>query len=97
MVTGQAGARASEVRHHVPTSEGFCDAAVAGLGWAMVPQAQAGPLLEAGKLVVIAPGRTLDVPLYWQQWKLDSPALSMVARAVARAAEGALRQPAEPG
>lgn len=92
MVTGDAGARASEVRHYVPTSEGFCDAAVGGLGWAMVPQAQAGPLVEAGELMVIAPGRTLDVPLYWQQWKLDSPALSKVAEAVARAAAGALGQ-----
>lgn len=91
MLTGDAGARASEVRHYVPTSEGFCDASVAGLGWAMVPEAQAAPLLAAGRLVVIAPGRTLDVPLYWQQWKLDSPALSMVAAAVARAAGGALR------
>ncbi|AWZ08922.1 MULTISPECIES: LysR family transcriptional regulator ArgP [unclassified Streptomyces] len=91
MVTGDPAAGASRVRHHVPTSEGFCDAAVAGLGWAMVPEAQAGPLLEAGKLVLIAPGRSLDVPLYWQQWKLDSPALSTLAEAVARAAAAALR------
>lgn len=91
MLTGDAAARASEVRHYVPTSEGFCDAAVAGLGWAMVPEAQAEPLIEAGKLVVIAPGRALDVPLYWQQWKLDSPALSMVAEEVVRAAGAALR------
>ncbi|MFD6885780.1 LysR family transcriptional regulator ArgP [Streptomyces sp. NPDC059957] len=90
LLTGDAAARASEVRHYVPTSEGFCDAVVAGLGWAMLPQAQAGPRVEAGELVVIAPGRTLDVPLYWQQWKLDSPALSMVAEAVARAAAAAL-------
>ncbi|MFD9302763.1 LysR family transcriptional regulator ArgP [Streptomyces sp. NPDC060048] len=92
MLTGDAGAGASTVRHYVPTSEGFCDAAVAGLGWAMVPQAQAEPLLEAGKLVLIAPGRSLDVPLYWQQWKLDSPALAMVAEAVAGAAATALLQ-----
>nr|WSX48773.1 LysR family transcriptional regulator ArgP [Streptomyces sp. NBC_00974] len=91
MVTGNEGARASEVRHYVPTSEGFCDAAVAGLGWAMVPEAQAGPLVEAGRLVVIAPGRKLDVPLYWQQWKLDSPALSRVAAVIVAAAAGALR------
>ncbi len=90
LVTGDEGARASEVRHYVPTSEGFCDAVVAGLGWAVLPQAQAGPRVGAGELVVIAPGRTLDVPLYWQQWKLDSPALSMVAEAVARAAAEAL-------
>ncbi|MBT2472166.1 LysR family transcriptional regulator ArgP [Streptomyces sp. ISL-66] len=91
MATGNEGARASEVRHYVPTSEGFCDAAVAGLGWAMVPQAQAGPLVEAGRLVEIMPGRKLDVPLYWQQWKLDSPALSRVAAVIVEAAAGALR------
>ncbi|MCX5403346.1 LysR family transcriptional regulator ArgP [Streptomyces sp. NBC_00335] len=89
-LTGDAAAGASTVRHYVPTSEGFCDATAAGLGWAMLPMVQADPLLEAGKLVVIAPGRSLDIPLYWQQWKLDSPALSMVAAAVARAAAGAL-------
>ncbi|MFE9560620.1 LysR family transcriptional regulator ArgP [Streptomyces sp. NPDC006487] len=90
LVTGDAGARASEVRHYVPTSEGFCDAVVAGLGWAMLPRAQAAPRVESGELVVIAPGRTLDVPLYWQQWKLDSPALSTVAEAITRAAAAAL-------
>lgn len=90
LLTGDAAATASAVRHSVPTSEGFCDAAAAGLGWAMLPMVQADPLLEAGRLVVIAPGRSLDVPLYWQQWKLDSPALSMVAEAVARAAAAAL-------
>jgi LysR family transcriptional regulator (chromosome initiation inhibitor) len=35
----------------------------------------------------------VDVPLYWQQWKLDSPALSAVADAVAATAAAALRQP----
>ncbi|WP_371618895.1 LysR family transcriptional regulator ArgP [Streptomyces sp. NBC_00454] len=90
MLTADEGAGASEVRHYVPTSEGFCDAAVAGLGWAMVPEAQAEPLVEQGRLVVIAPGRKLDVPLYWQQWKLDSPALSTVASVIAQAAAGAL-------
>ncbi|MCX5127979.1 LysR family transcriptional regulator ArgP [Streptomyces sp. NBC_00193] len=92
VLTGDAAARASAVRHYVPTSEGFCDAATAGLGWAMLPMVQADPLLEAGELVVIAPGRSLEIPLYWQQWKLDSPALSMVAEAVTRAAAQALGQ-----
>jgi LysR family transcriptional regulator, chromosome initiation inhibitor len=46
-------------------------------------------LLEG--LVDLAPGRTVDIPLYWQQWKLDSPALIAVAGAVAREAAVALR------
>ena len=77
-------------RHYVPTSEGFVDAVVAGMGWGMVPAVQAERLLDAGRLVDLAPGRTVDVPLFWQQWKLDSPALAAVAEAVAAEAAEAL-------
>jgi LysR family transcriptional regulator (chromosome initiation inhibitor) len=82
---------ASPVRHAVPTSEGFLDAVVAGLGWGMVPRVQAEPLLAAGRLTSLAPERPLDVPLYWQQWKLDSPALAAVADAVTETAAEVLR------
>ncbi|MEV5955697.1 LysR family transcriptional regulator ArgP [Streptomyces sp. NPDC051987] len=88
------GAAASALRHYVPTSEGFVDAVTAGLGWGMVPEAQARPRLREGRLVRIGgPEWWVDVPLYWQQWKLDSPALVAVAEAVIRTAGGALRQP----
>ncbi|MEW2259534.1 LysR family transcriptional regulator ArgP [Streptomyces sp. NPDC047869] len=83
---------ASSLRHHVPTSEGFTEAVAAGLGWGMVPEAQARPLLAAGRLVLLAPDRSVDVNLYWQQWKLDSPALAALAEAVTRTAAGALRR-----
>ncbi|MFF4029395.1 LysR family transcriptional regulator ArgP [Streptomyces sviceus] len=82
---------ASPVRHAVPASEGFVEAVVLGLGWGMVPEIQAGTLLREGRLISLAPDRPVDVPLYWQQWKLDSPALAAVAEAVAAAASGSLR------
>ncbi|MEU9156696.1 LysR family transcriptional regulator ArgP [Streptomyces sp. NPDC048417] len=89
---GRGGA--GSLRHYVPTSEGFVDSVTAGLGWGMVPEVQAEPRLREGRLVRLG-GRDswVDVPLYWQQWKLDSPALGAVAQAVASTAEGALRQP----
>ncbi|MFI6655129.1 LysR family transcriptional regulator ArgP [Streptomyces sp. NPDC050523] len=77
---------ASRERHFVPTSEGFAESVAAGLGWGLVPEVQAERLLNAGRLVLLSPDLTLDVPLYWQQWKLDSPALAVVAKAVLRAA-----------
>jgi LysR family transcriptional regulator (chromosome initiation inhibitor) len=83
-VTRRPGASAR--RHYVPASEAYVAAIVAGLGWGLVPDAQAEPLLRAGTLVDLAPGRWVHVPLYWQQWKLDSPALTAVADAVAEAA-----------
>ncbi|MFI2436059.1 LysR family transcriptional regulator ArgP [Streptomyces sp. NPDC018693] len=83
-------AHTSAVRHAVPTSEGFVAAVAAGLGWGMVPQVQGAGLLRTGHVVSLAPDRPLDVPLYWQQWKLDSPALAAFAEAVAAAAAEAL-------
>ncbi|MEV8593651.1 LysR family transcriptional regulator ArgP [Streptomyces sp. NPDC052012] len=90
LTAGRAEASAS--RHFVPTSEGFAEAVAAGLGWGMVPEAQATPLLRAGRLTVFAPGREAETPLYWQQWKLDSPALTAVAEAVTSTAARALRR-----
>ncbi|MER7461489.1 LysR family transcriptional regulator ArgP [Streptomyces sp. NPDC097981] len=91
-LTGDQDAGAGPLRHHVPTSEGFRDAVASGLGWGLVPQPQAEPLVRAGALVLLVARRPLDVPLYWQQWKLDSPALSRVAEVIAAAASEALRQ-----
>jgi LysR family transcriptional regulator, chromosome initiation inhibitor len=77
---------ASARRHCVPASEGFVDAVVAGMGWGMLPEVQAAPRLRAGSLINLAPDRPIDIPLFWQQWKLDSPALAAVADAVTKAA-----------
>ncbi|MEU7787349.1 LysR family transcriptional regulator ArgP [Amycolatopsis sp. NPDC049159] len=77
------------VRHHIPASESFADAVAAGLGWGMVPELQAAT--RGDSLVDLAPDRPMDVPLHWQQWKLDSPALAAVADAVAQGAKQALR------
>ncbi|MFK0023898.1 LysR family transcriptional regulator ArgP [Streptomyces sp. NPDC090798] len=87
----RGGPGASALRHFMPTSEGFVDAVVAGLGWGLVPEVQAEPLLRAGRLVRLAPDRIVDVPLFWQQWKLDFPALAAVAEAVAAVAAETLR------
>ena len=84
---------AARTRHHVPSSEAFVEAVAAGLGWGMIPDAQSGPHRAAGTLVDLPEGPPVDVPLYWQQWKLDSPALAAVAEAVARAAATALQPP----
>jgi len=91
-VRSVAGTGASRLRHHVPASEAFVEAVAEGLGWGMVPEEQAAPRQRAGRLVTFAPDRAVDVPLYWQQWKLDSPALSAVADAVATTAAAALRR-----
>jgi LysR family transcriptional regulator, chromosome initiation inhibitor len=74
-----------QTRHLIPTSEAFLGAVARGLGWGMIPDEQIA-LLPEGALVELVPGRTVDVPLYWQQWKLDSPALKALSDAVISAA-----------
>jgi len=46
--------------------------------------------MRSGALVSPAPGESVLVPLYWQQWKLDLPALTAVAAAVAATAATSL-------
>ncbi len=73
-------------RHYVPSSADFVRAVRLGLGWGMLPDLQAGDLLARGELVELDPGHAVDVPLYWQQWKIASAPLTAVAEAVAAAA-----------
>jgi len=73
--------------HYVPTAEGFGAAARAGLGWGMFPEPLAAPHLADGSFVQIAEVH-LDVPLYWQCWKLDSPMVARITDAVRSAAAG---------
>ncbi|GAA2856673.1 LysR family transcriptional regulator ArgP [Paenarthrobacter ilicis] len=69
-------------RHYVPASQDFGDAIRLGLGWGLLPEAQCGPDIAAGRLVELAPDRPLDVPLYWQRWRTASTALDALSRAV---------------
>ncbi|MFI8976949.1 LysR family transcriptional regulator ArgP [Nocardia asteroides] len=79
--------------HFVPSSNAFGDAVRLGMGWGMLPDLQTEKDRAEGTLVNIDGRARIDVPLYWQQWKLDSPALSATARAIAAAAADKLIQP----
>ena len=71
--------------HYVPTAEGFAAAVRAGLGWGMFPEQLAGSALADGSFVRISDAH-LDVPLFWQCWKLDSPMVRTITDAVRSAA-----------
>ncbi|MGY4712765.1 LysR family transcriptional regulator ArgP [Mycolicibacterium sp. CBM1] len=73
--------------HYVPTAEGFGVAVRAGLGWGMYPQQSARAALADGSFVRIADVH-LDVPLFWQCWKLDTALLERTTAAIMSAAAG---------
>lgn len=77
-------------RHYVPGTHEFGRAITLGLGWGMLPELQIGEGLALGELVTLADAH-LDVPLYWQQWRLSSTALEQVSAAVQQAAKASLR------
>jgi len=79
------------VVHQVPTSADFLAAVRTGLGWGMLPEPQARADLAAGHLVRLS-GDVLDVPLFWQRWRLDSPRLTTLTDAVREAAGRHLRR-----
>jgi LysR family transcriptional regulator, chromosome initiation inhibitor len=87
-----AGHRVEPPVTYLPTSVGFVDAARLGLAWGMVPEQLARPSLDGGDLAELAPGRPLEVPLYWQRWRLDSPTLDAVTAAVMSAAASGLHR-----
>lgn len=55
---------------YVPSSEAGARAAVMGWGVAVIPELLARPHLDSGALVALRPDVTIDVALYWHQWKL---------------------------
>jgi LysR family transcriptional regulator, chromosome initiation inhibitor len=71
--------------HFVPTVEGFGAAVLSGLGWGMFPHSLAAHELASGSFVQIADVH-LNVPLFWQCWKLDSPIVDRITDAVRSAA-----------
>ncbi|MDX1893341.1 LysR family transcriptional regulator ArgP [Mycolicibacterium sp. 050158] len=62
--------------HYVPTAEGFAAAVHASLGWGMFPT----QLVDESFVQITA--EHLDVPLFWQCWKLDSPTVAALTDAV---------------
>lgn len=79
--------------HHLPSSHGFVDAALGGLGWGMNPVALVQDHLARGDLVTLLPDTPLDVPLYWQVTRVMDPALKPLTDAVRKIAADRLHPP----
>jgi LysR family transcriptional regulator (chromosome initiation inhibitor) len=77
-------------RHYVPASADFAQAVILGLGWGMLPDAQADAARAAGRLVGLDEKAAVAVDLYWQQWNLRSELLDAVAASVLAEARTAL-------
>lgn len=68
--------------HWVPSSIGFLNFGLSGLGWGMHPAMIVKSKIAQGELVELAPGRTLEVKLYWTVTRLHASALHTFTDAV---------------
>lgn len=84
------GVEAVGAVHEVPSSESFVAAVAGGLGWGMVPVAQARDRLDRGELVRVVRDHVADVPLHWQAWRLRTERLTRLTDAVVDAARRGL-------
>jgi LysR family transcriptional regulator, chromosome initiation inhibitor len=71
----------------VPSSEAQVRAVLAGWGVSVVPALLAQPLIDAGRLLNIAPEHRLAVQLYWHCWNLESDVLDSLSAALTSAAQ----------
>ncbi|MBS1183215.1 MAG: transcriptional regulator ArgP [Proteobacteria bacterium] len=84
------GATDTGPTHWLPSSHGFVEAALLGMGWGLNPINLIADHLATGRLVELVPGATLDVTLYWQVSRLVSGQFPDLSRAVIEAAKTAL-------
>lgn len=71
---------------YIPSVQQFDAAVRRGMGWGMLLERQASADVARGRLVEIAPGRHVDVPLFWQHWRLESPVITDLTAAMTEAA-----------
>lgn len=85
------GAAPTPPSHRLPSSQGFVDACLLGLGWGMNPAPLIQPHLEAGTLVPLLPEAPFSTPLFWQFARLLGPSMDPLTKAVTYTARAALR------
>jgi LysR family transcriptional regulator (chromosome initiation inhibitor) len=68
--------------HWVPSTHGFVDFVLEGIGWSLHPLALIEPYLASGRLVELSPAQYIDVELYWTVARLHAASLRHLSDAV---------------
>lgn len=79
--------------HQLPSTQGFLDASLLGLGWGLHPLPLVAAPLAEGRLVELLPGAGLEVGLHWQHARLGARLLEALTREVVAEARRCLIPP----
>jgi LysR family transcriptional regulator (chromosome initiation inhibitor) len=82
-------------RHYLPSPVALLEGVAMGAGYGLIPSWQAAPLVEAGKLVDVCPGKRVMVDLYWHHWDLEPPLASDVTALIVKVAKLTLEPSAD--
>ncbi|MFT6898162.1 MAG: LysR family transcriptional regulator (chromosome initiation inhibitor) [Paraglaciecola sp.] len=80
-VQHMAGIEPSHI-HLCPSSEGFVQCALAGVGYGLLPELQIRQHMDSGQLIALVPDYYVDVPLYWHYWRTESPIMANLRKRV---------------
>jgi LysR family transcriptional regulator (chromosome initiation inhibitor) len=78
--------------HFVPSPIAYVEASLSSMGWGVNPEGLVEAWIKRKRLVDLAPGRWLEVPLFWQQWALASTSLDGLAASLREQAARSLHQ-----
>jgi LysR family transcriptional regulator (chromosome initiation inhibitor) len=79
--------------HWVPSTQGFVEASLLGMGWCANPELLVKDHLAAGRLRELMPGTALDTPLFWQVNRVAAERLADLTRSVVETARRLLVNP----
>lgn len=85
-LAGVLGAPTAFPEHELGSTQGFVDACLSGMAWALNPLPLVADHLASGRLVALVPDRPLDVALYWQYARAMAAMLAPLTRALREAA-----------
>lgn len=78
--------------HWVPSTQGFLEGSLLGMGWALNPAPLAQAHIRTGRLTEMIPGRTVERELFWQISRHVADQLRELTRLIRATAEKVLIQ-----
>lgn len=76
---------------YLPSVREFDTAVRLGIGWGLLSDRECAKEVATGKLIELVPGRRIEVPLFWQHWKLGSTVIAELTDAIVGAARARLK------
>lgn len=89
-LTSNFGIAAAPPTHWLPSTQGFVEASLLGVGWSLNPISLVRDHIAAGRLVELVAGATTGVALYWQVSRWAESQFPELTRQVVQAARVAL-------